>query len=260
MLSTDFVTGSPNWLDVAGPDIDASAAFYTAVFGWTFRSAGPDAGGYGFFQQDGRTVAALGPLTDSAADPAWSVYFKSQDADSTARSVIVHGGTVRVPPADVMDAGRMACFTDPQGADFAVWQPVSVRGLEITSERGALCWTELHTADAAGALAFYRAVFGWRFQELPVPGMTYTVLATGEGDQEDATFGGVVAAEGEEGTRWLPYFGVDDTDALVSAVRDHGGSVVLPAADVPDVGRIAHLADPFGARFAVIRPAPRQEG
>ncbi|MFE3602439.1 VOC family protein [Streptomyces sp. NPDC059096] len=259
MLSTDFVTGSPNWLDVAAPDVDASAAFYTAVFGWTFRPAGPDAGGYGFFQQENRTVAALGPLTDSGAEPAWSLYFKSPDADATARSVTEHGGTVRVAPAEVMDAGRMACFTDPQGADFAVWQPVSVRGLEVTCERAALCWAELGTTDAAGALAFYRAVFGWRFQEFPAPGMPYTVLSTGEGDQEDATFGGVALAEGGEGARWLPYFGLDDTDALVAAVTEHGGSVVMPATDVPDVGRIAHLADPFGARFAVITPAPQRE-
>ncbi|MFJ2216668.1 VOC family protein [Streptomyces sp. NPDC101062] len=258
MLTTEFVTGSPNWLDVASPDIATSAAFYTAVFGWTFQSAGPDAGGYGFFQQDGRTVAALGPLTENGADAAWTVYFKSQDADATAHSVTRHGGAVRVDPMDVMDAGRMACFTDPQGADFAVWQPVSVRGLESTSERGTLCWAELHTDDGAGALAFYRAVFGWRFQEFPMPGMTYTVLSTGEGEQEDATFGGVAPVQGDERSRWLPYFAVDDADTLVSAVRDNGGSVVMPATDVPDVGRMAHLADPFGARFAVLRPAPPQ--
>ncbi|MFE2938730.1 VOC family protein [Streptomyces sp. NPDC059255] len=258
MLSTEFVTGSPNWLDVAAPDIDASAAFYTAVFGWTVQSAGPDAGGYGFFQKDGRTLAAIGPLGGDGAEAAWSVYFNSPDADSTARSVTQHGGAVRVAPMDVMDAGRMACFTDPQGADFAVWQPVSVRGLETTSESGTLCWAELHTGDGAGALAFYRALFGWRFQELPAPGMTYTVLSTGEGDQQDASFGGVAPVQGGEASRWLPYFAVDDADAVVAAVQGNGGSVVVPATDAPDIGRMAQLADPFGARFAVIRPAPPQ--
>ncbi|CAM5618554.1 VOC family protein OS=Streptomyces tendae OX=1932 GN=GUR47_02410 PE=4 SV=1 [Streptomyces tendae] len=32
----------------------------------------------------------------------------------------------------------------------------------------------------------------------------------------------------------------------------------MPATDIEGVGRVAHLADPYGARFAVLRPAPRQ--
>jgi predicted enzyme related to lactoylglutathione lyase len=30
--------------------------------------------------------------------------------------------------------------------------------------------------------------------------------------------------------------------------------------DIPGVGRVARLADPYGARFAVLRSAPRQTG
>jgi predicted enzyme related to lactoylglutathione lyase len=32
----------------------------------------------------------------------------------------------------------------------------------------------------------------------------------------------------------------------------------MPATDLPDVGRIAKLTDPYGARFAVIKSAPAQ--
>lgn len=34
MLSTDYVPGAPNWVDLGTPDVDAAAAFYGAVFGW----------------------------------------------------------------------------------------------------------------------------------------------------------------------------------------------------------------------------------
>src|SRR2546421_12970759 len=67
MLTTDFVTGAPNWLDLGTPDTDAAAAFYNGVFGWDFQSAGPDAGGYGFLQKNGRTLAGLGPNTGNLA-------------------------------------------------------------------------------------------------------------------------------------------------------------------------------------------------
>ncbi|MBT2387214.1 VOC family protein [Streptomyces sp. ISL-11] len=257
MLSTDFVTGAPNWLDLGSPDTAASAGFYGTVFGWDFQSAGPDAGGYGFFQQDGKTVAALGPLTEEGAAPAWTVYFRTPDADATAKAVEQGGGTVRVQPFDVMDAGRMACLTDPGGAEFAVWQPAAVRGLEKTSDTHSLCWAELHTEDPDAALAFYHSLFGWRREELAVPGMTYQVLSTADGDQQEASFGGVTPLRDDtEDTRWVPYFAVEDADAVVTRTQEGGGSVLVPAADVPNIGRIAWLADPFGAPFAIIKPAP----
>ncbi|MGW1075097.1 VOC family protein [Streptomyces sp. NPDC002537] len=256
MLSTDFATGSPNWLDLGSPDTAAAAAFYGAVFGWDLQSAGPDAGGYGFFQKDGKTVAGLGPLMEEGASPAWTVYFQTPDADATAKAVEQGGGTVRVAPFDVMEAGRMACLTDPGGAEFSVWQPAAVKGVEAASESNALCWAELHSTDPSAALSFYRTLFGWRSQEMAMPEMTYTVLSTAEGAQEDASFGGLVAAPDPDETRWIPYFSVDDADEIADKARENGGSVLVPAADVPDVGRIGWLADPFGAPFAIIKPNP----
>ncbi|MFJ8666487.1 VOC family protein [Streptomyces sp. NPDC093600] len=255
MLGTDFTKGSPNWLDLGSPDTSAAAAFYTGVFGWDFESAGPDAGGYGFFKLDGKTVAALGPLTEEGADSAWTVYFQSPDVDGTARAAEQNGGTVPTEPFDVMDVGRMAQLTDPGGAEFAVWQPATVKGLEKTSDDNTLCWTELHVADPRAALDFYGKLFGWRSQEMEAPGMTYRVVSTAEGDQDDASFGGIAELLDGGEARWIPYFGVADTDEIVARTQGNGGSVLMPAADVPDVGRIAWLADPFGAPFAVIKPA-----
>src|SRR6185437_9302041 len=64
MLTTDFIAGSPNWIDLGSPDVAASAAFYTALFGWEFQDAGPEAGGYGFFSFGGKTVGAAGQLEE----------------------------------------------------------------------------------------------------------------------------------------------------------------------------------------------------
>ena len=69
MLTTRFVNGAPNWLDVGTPDIDGAISFYGGLFGWQFQSAGPEAGGYGFFQLDGKTVAG-GMQTTPGAGPA----------------------------------------------------------------------------------------------------------------------------------------------------------------------------------------------
>ncbi|MGA5193147.1 VOC family protein [Streptomyces exfoliatus] len=257
MLGTQFTKGSPNWLDLGSPDTDAAGQFYSAVFGWELLSAGPEGGGYGFFQQDGRTVAALGPLTEEGAGSAWTVYFQTPDADATQKAAEAAGGTVRLGAFDVMGAGRMAALTDPGGAQFAIWQPGEVQGLQRTSSTNTLVWVELHVADPETVLGFYRTLFDWRWAAMEAPGMTYRVVSTAEGDQEDASFGGTAELQDvTEGPRWIPYFAVEDADAIASSAQGNGGSVVMPAADIPDVGRIAWLKDPFGAPFAVLKPAP----
>lgn len=259
MLGTDFITGSPNWLDLGSPDTDAAAAFYGAVLGWQFVSAGPDTGGYGFFQVDGRTVAALGPLTEEGARSAWMIHFKTDDIAATVQAVTAGGGTVRMEPMDVMGEGMLAQATDPQGAQFALWQPGRTAGLELTSAPNTLLWVELHATDPEADIAFYQGLFGWRSQNMQAPGMTYRVLSTSAGDQQDASFGGVAPLNPGEGEqpRWVPYFHSTDVDATIDSARSNGGSVLMPAADVPEVGRIAWLADPFGAAFALLKPDPR---
>ncbi|GHB43397.1 hydroxylase [Streptomyces cirratus] len=262
MLGTDFRTGSPNWLDLGSPDIDDAAAFYSGVFGWNFVSAGPDTGGYGFFQRGGKTVAAIGPLTEEGARSAWMVHFMSPDIQATTSAVKDGGGSVRMEPMDVMGEGWLAQFTDPQGAQFASWQPGKTSGLGVASDENSLIWVELHAPDPDAAVSFYNGVFGWRSEEMQAPGMTYRVLSTKDGDQREASFGGVApmgegAGGGGVGPSWVPYFHVSDVDATVSTAQGKGGSVLMPAADVPDVGRIAWVADPFGAPFALLKPNPQ---
>ncbi|MFF0216600.1 VOC family protein [Streptomyces vinaceus] len=261
MLGTDFRLGSPVWLDLGSPDTTGAARFYGSVFGWTFTDLGPDAGGYGFFQVDGKTVAALGPLTEEGAVSAWMVHFQADDIHATVSAVRAGGGKIRMEPMDVMGEGWLAQATDPQGAEFALWQPGKTAGLGKVSDEGSLVWAELHVPDPAAALTFYNGVFGWRSQDMETPGMTYRVLSLKDGDQQQTSFGGVApmgdgAGGGVEKPRWVPYFNVADVDATVSAAGGNGGSVLMPAADVPDVGRIAWVADPSGAVFALLKPNP----
>lgn len=256
MLRTDYVPGSPDWLDLGTPDPQAARTFYGGVFGWTFQSAGPDAGGYGFFQLDGKDVAATGPLGEAGARPAWNLYFATPDADASAALIRDAGGTVRSGPLQVMEAGRMLQATDPGGAEFSLWEPGRVKGLGKVSELNTFFWAELHTAHRDLALVFYHSLFGWRHQQFSGAGMDYTVLSTADGPEEDAAFGGLAEIPDERDARWLPYFYVADTDATAESVRAHGGQLLMEPQDVPNVGRIGHLADPFGAGFAVITPQP----
>ncbi|MFI5674098.1 VOC family protein [Streptomyces cellulosae] len=262
MLTTRYVTGAPNWLDLGTPDIDGASTFYGSLFGWQFQSGPPEAGGYGMFQLGGRTAAGGMRTTPEQGPPSWTVYFQTPDADATAKAAEQAHGTVLMQPMDVMDQGRVAILADQAGVSFGIWQPAANKGLDVVQEQGSLCWLELYTPDLPAAAGFYHALFGWETTAVTFAGGTYTTVHP-QGTEADAMFGGIVPLEDSPGKAtsgtWLPYFEVPDTDAAVSTAQNGGGTVRLPATDLADVGRIAELADPYGARFAVIKSAPPQQ-
>ncbi|HET7724623.1 MAG TPA: VOC family protein, partial [Propionibacteriaceae bacterium] len=59
---------------------------------------------------------------------------------------------------------------------------------------------------------------------------------------------------------WIFYLAVADADSAAAEVREAGGSVVAPPADIPGTGRFAVCADPQGAVFGVLAPAPMDGG
>ena len=56
---------------------------------------------------------------------------------------------------------------------------------------------------------------------------------------------------------WFAYVEVDDVDARVAKIAAAGGKVLKPPFDIPDVGRIAILADPTGATLGWMQPLKR---
>jgi predicted enzyme related to lactoylglutathione lyase len=262
MITTDYSVGSPCWLDLAVRDSAAAKSFYGAVFGWTFQPFGSGEEEWGTFKSGGKTVAALGPL-DEGARSAWMIYFSTPDVDAAAAKVRKSGGTVRVDPFDINDHGRMAQFTDPQGGQFAAWQPGKTAGLEVVDEPGSLMWVELYTTDSAKAKEFYKALYGWEFSDMPMPGGesgTYTIIGPSEAPQE-RMHGGLMQVPPEalsmaaDKPFWHPVFHTTDCDATIAKVTEHGGNVVMGPEDAEGVGRMAVCLDPFGADFVVLKPS-----
>lgn len=258
---TSYVPGTPCWVDLGTPDIDAAAAFYGGLFGWSVPEGenAEQTGGYRQAMLRGKPVAGAMPLMQEGQPPAWSSYVSVEDADATAAKVRDAGGTVLAEPMDVMELGRMAVFADPTGAVFGVWQPGTFIGAEIVNEPNSLSWNELNTRDTAAARDFYGAVFGWGFEDMEVENVgTYTSLLV-----EGSAVGGMLDITGrapdEVPAHWLTYFAVEDTDATLETLKQLGGSVNFGPVDII-AGRFAVVSDPFGAAFAVIKPNPMEEG
>src|ERR1700736_5924532 len=171
MLKRDgYVPGVPCWVDTSQPDPEAAVAFYGGLFGWEFQDAMPpdSAGNYFIARLRGGDVAAVGSQPEGGPPMAvWNTYVWVESADEAASKVLDAGGRAVMDPFHVMDAGRMAVFTDPEGATFNVWQAKQHRGARIVNEPGSLNFNGLNTRDPERAQAFYGSVFGWEALALP---------------------------------------------------------------------------------------------
>ena len=243
---SSYQPGEPIWVDLATPDLDASIAFYGALFGWTAEAGNPQFGGYANFSKNGKHVAGLMPLMNEGQPPVWSSYVCTDDADKTAAKVAEAGGATLAEVMAVGDLGRLAVFTDPVGAAFGIWQPGQHIGAELFGDEGTFCWTELSTRDQASSHPFYNAVFGWDAHVAP----GYT-----EFQVNSASVAGCMdmpeMVPAEVPSYWMPYFGAADPAAKAQEVAALGGTVLVPFMDTDEVA-FSVVQDPHGSTFGLL--------
>jgi predicted enzyme related to lactoylglutathione lyase len=179
-------------------------------------------------------------------------------------------------PFDVTNAGRMAVFTDLEGAVFCAWEAKEHKGARVVNEPGSLNFNGLNSRDAARAKSFYKSVFGWEtlgfgggaegwrlpgygdFLERSDPDLRKRVTEGGgpEGFEDVvATLNPIAADQPAVPPHWSVTFAVDDADATAERAAQLGGAVVVAPFDAPWV-RMAVIADPQGATFIASKFVP----
>jgi predicted enzyme related to lactoylglutathione lyase len=118
---------------------------------------------------------------------------------------------------------------------------------------GVPCWIDTTQPDPDAAVAFYRGLFGWEFEE--------AMPADAEGTYRIGRIrGGDVAAVMSDPSgappkaTWNTYIWVDDADETAAVAKGAGGTVLTEPFDVMEAGRMAVIADPEGAVFSVWQP------
>jgi len=274
-----YIPGVPCWIDTSQSDPEAAVDFYSGLFGWEFEDVMPpeSKGKYFIARLRGGDVAAVGSIPEGAPPMArWNTYVWVQSVDQTATQVLDAGGRALMDPFDVMDAGRMAVFADPEGAAFCVWQAKQHKGARIVNEAGSLNFNGLNTRDVEAAKSFYGSVFGW--QTLTLDGGPGMWTLPGYGDHLEQTnpdlrkqmaeggapagFEDVVASidpipddQPDVAAHWEVTFGVDDADATAAKATELGGKVIVAPFDAPWV-RMTVITDPQGATFIASKFVP----
>lgn len=117
-------------------------------------------------------------------------------------------------------------------------------------QHGAFSWSELMAPDIEGAKSFYSQLFGWTLTDMPMEGMTYTIIKAG-----DREVGGMMTTPPEaQGTppMWGTYVTVDDVDRVAQTATKLGATLIVEPRDIPEVGRFCVIRDPQGALISAI--------
>jgi len=254
------------WHELRSRDTQKARDFFSKLFGWRYeRLEGPmdyfmvftnDDPGPDQMQNIAGSIMDMNHPQWGEAPSHWGYYIDVEDVDATAARVEQLGGKLLHPPFDIPNIGRMAAIEDPCGAHVNLITLTDHRTLPHGQTPGHFLWVELMARGFDKARAFYTELIGWKTDTMPSPDGDYTIFVTGNG----FAGGGMEMPEmvpAEVPNAWVGYVHVSNVDETLKLAEAEGGKVVAPAMDIPDVGRLAHLADPTGGVVAIMTPVKK---
>ena len=250
------------WHDLNTKDVESSKRFYGEIFGWKFSAS--DNGPYVHISAGDEMIGGMRQIgPHEPQPPSWLGYIGVDDVAATVGKITASGGKIYMPTTTMDKVGTFAVTADPTGGVFAPWK--SARAEDDVERQGppgkfTFCWDELMTTDPAAATKFYSSVFGWQANPVEMGGgMTYTLLqrpgVTDAKGQPVSAGGMMKSPPGVPVSFWLPYVAVDHCDQRCAKAEKLGAKIMVPAQDIPNVGRFACWSDPGGASIAILQPA-----
>ena len=110
-----------NYIELPSKDIEATKAFFTSAFGWSFTDYGPEYTAFsdegldgGFYKTD---------LNASTVNGSALVVFYSKSLEQTQAKIEKAGGTI-IKAVFSFPGGRRFHFGDPNGNEYAVWSDI----------------------------------------------------------------------------------------------------------------------------------------
>ena len=252
---TDAIHGRFVWYELMTTDPTAAKAFYPPVIGWSTKAYPSPDMAYTLWMRGETGIGGLMALSDDArkmgAPPHWMAYVGTDDIAATTARAMGLGAKTIVPPTEIPTVGSFAVLADPQGAAFALLQPISQeRTPDAPPALGDFSWHELATTDYKAAFAFYKTLFGWEETGQHDMGPLGIYFMFGRGGRTlGALFNKPAQMPGPP--HWLLYARVADAHKAATSVKALGGQVLNGPMEVPGGDWIAQCADPQGAMFAV---------
>ena len=239
------------WFDLYTDDMEAVTQFYQGLFGWSFESVH-----FGTRQVktivSGRIPIATAilslPLDKKIKESRWLGYISVEDVDQASKIIEKNKGILHVRPKNLPDRGRVAVATDPEGAIFGLLSSTHGDPVDTGIRENLWMGSELWTTNLNSALGFYGKIAGYEHRRVGIGTESDYLLLV----KDSKPLAGVVTITWENiKPDWLPYIAVSDVVAMTKRAEKLGGRILVsPDTKMPN-GRVAILADPSGAIFAI---------
>jgi predicted enzyme related to lactoylglutathione lyase len=248
-------SGIPCWIELACSNEAVMQAFYGSLFGWHYqlnRDPSTPTGRYSIASLGGVAVGGMYRVA-AGRPPGWNVHLAVQHTASTAEWVESLGGRVTLGPVEIPDRGSILHATDPTGAPVVFWEPAETWEFG-SGVPGTFSGADLNTHDGAAADHFYCRLFNYTSKQ--IGDRTTVDYAAWHIEHVPVVYRYVMGPEYSPDTppHWMVYFEVNPArgaDAAAGQAIMLGGNVLVEPYDT-SFGRMAILADPDGAVFAVI--------
>lgn len=239
------------WHDLMVADTAKAINFYTKLFNWTIEEFDMgEQGKYPMIKVGDKTIGGFMPPPGEGLPAHWIGYFACDDVDASLLTVKEMNGTAMGEPMDIPDVGRCAFAADPTGAAFALFSGGNEE--EEDGQKPALwefCWDELMTPDIEAAMTFYGNLFGYNYTDMNPDGEdVYKVANQGELERAGIMkFPEAVPYNAPPVPHWQTYVVVDHLEKRFRHAINMGATEIMPPMELPNVGRMALIQDPFGA-------------
>jgi predicted enzyme related to lactoylglutathione lyase len=231
------------WFEINGPNPEATAGFYTELFGWHAEQV---LGGSTYMLIDTLSGSGInGGLgaTEGGQAPHALFYVENADIESLLEKAVSTGSTSVVPVTET-DMVTFAQFTDPFGNLIGL-----VRGEGTTNvsagDNAPVDWFELSCTEPERAWDYYRALFGW-----VIEGDMGGQFVHAEVDAGGGIRGGIGSSPDGQPHVAL-YASVDDVQKYLERAESLGAEPVMPPTKVDEHTTIAAFVDPQGTTFGI---------
>jgi predicted enzyme related to lactoylglutathione lyase len=252
--SAEHHVGKLIFVELATPDVEAAKQFYGELFGWTFHDIHFHGAKYAEAFVHGRPVAGLiqkNPAGNQQRLWSWLSFFAVSDVEEAKSLALKHGGRLLIEPHNIPGRGEEAVFTDPQGAVFAVLASETGDQADMLALPGEWIWSSLLTTQPGKAAAFYQNLFDYEVYELEASGETLHLQLASD-NYARASVNSLPVSSSYILPHWLNYIRVDDAVKTSAKLVALGGRVLVEPKVDRHGGKIAVVADPFGAAFGLM--------
>ena len=130
--------------------------------------------------------------------------------------------------------------------------------MSITNHTNRVVHFEIAVDDPARAIAFYEAVFGWKFQKWESDTMEYWMVMTAPQESTAPGINGGLfrrqqpkAPEGSAANAFTCVIEVTDFDAVAQKIIDADGAVAVPKSALPGMAWTGYFMDTEGNNFGL---------